>query len=555
MKKLKKQTIKIICLVIAIISILMLPINSYIDSYYTVYASSTVVDNELLKQTFIPLLISAGLVFKSNESIDDVWQKLNDYWVQNDIYLKYWQKGPEDPKPDLKTVLFASITGSLFWDALKRDFKWVGNVSSELWEDIKNWVDEKYNPGENVTYNIPGLTFINLNTIIDYSLTQNRHYITNGNDGDFIIMYYKFKSIETIYNHINSDKLVSNRNICFISCGKSGSLYNFDKRINYNSVSFMTPYNVNISDIDFIAYETNTTNIPSITSNNLQKIITIGQENIVDNSNYDWNNQYTNDKSIVLPIQSDINGKPKVDTEGMYIPTIDTEHWIDVQPEEIPEMDPSGVPQPKEEELPIIPDNPEDNEGKILVYLKSIFETITGIRNDTSTIAENTSPATEGGGNGTYDPTDIDTGFDWGNFRKFFDIIYIFIYFIIILILILVKFLGVVFTQLTAIPANSALFDSYPSILSGVNYIKNLKVGNLSITVHQAFEYIFMIFFFIFIIKQIRKLYGAYVYEETERERDNAKQMRLDYYDKQKNYSNSNNESFNNIKITDYTKK
>ena len=39
----------------------------------------------------------------------------------------------------------------------------------------------------------------------------------------------------------------------------------------------------------------------------------------------------------------------------------------------------------------------------------------------------------------------------------------------------------------------------------------------MSITVHQAFEYVFMIFFFIFIIKQIRKLYDSFVYEENQR--------------------------------------
>ena len=75
-----------------------------------------------------------------------------------------------------------------------------------------------------------------------------------------------------------------------------------------------------------------------------------------------------------------------------------------------------------------------------------------------------------------------------GNFRHFLDIFFIFIYFIVILILIILKFLEIVFVGIPGITANADLFTEYPNILEGVNYVKNLKVGGLAITVHQAFN-------------------------------------------------------------------
>ncbi|MPN03499.1 hypothetical protein SDC9_150729 [bioreactor metagenome] len=184
-------------------------------------------------------------------------------------------------------------------------------------------------------------------------------------------------------------------------------------------------------------------------------------------------------------------------------------------------------------------------------------------------------PAGTGGLGGTPPPTQ----FEWGDFGKFFDIFFIFIYFIVILILILLKFLQVVFSNLPNIPPNPELFNNYPTILEGVNFIKNLKVGGLSITVQQAFEYVFLIFFFIFILKQIRKLYGAYVYEENERsklesgisganyERRYSKTNYSSIIDKGHNsnytgYSKgnifddaiNNPDDYENINITDYTR-
>lgn len=110
-------------------------------------------------------------------------------------------------------------------------------------------------------------------------------------------------------------------------------------------------------------------------------------------------------------------------------------------------------------------------------------------------------------------------GVDWGNFKGFFDIFYIFYYLIIIVILILLKFLVAVFGMIN-IPANTALFDSYPTMLAGINYLKNLKIGGFNITLQQIFEYMFTVFFFLFIVTVLQKLYHGFTSVERQQARE-----------------------------------
>lgn len=118
-------------------------------------------------------------------------------------------------------------------------------------------------------------------------------------------------------------------------------------------------------------------------------------------------------------------------------------------------------------------------------------------------------------------------GVDWGNFKNFFDIFWIFYYLIIIAILLLVKFLAVVM-DILSIPANTALFDSYPALLQGLNYIKGLKVGGFNITLQQIFEYMFMVFFFIYIVTTLQKLYHVFTGVERQELRHNQRDIQID---------------------------
>ncbi|MDW5298738.1 MAG: hypothetical protein SA378_01150 [Sedimentibacter sp.] len=168
-----------------------------------------------------------------------------------------------------------------------------------------------------------------------------------------------------------------------------------------------------------------------------------------------------------------------------------------------------------------------------------------------------------------------DEGIDWGNFKGFFDIFYIFYYLIIIVILILLKFLIAVFSMLS-IPANSALFESYPTMLSGLNYIKNIKVGGFNITLQQIFEYMFTVFFFLFIVTVLQKLYHSFSGIERQQLRtdrdikhdssyvnslnnygnDRSTMQGLDNYVARHNDNDSvfRNEEYENINFRDLTK-
>lgn len=152
-------------------------------------------------------------------------------------------------------------------------------------------------------------------------------------------------------------------------------------------------------------------------------------------------------------------------------------------------------------------------------------------------------------------PPSDDNGTDWGNFKGFFDMFWIFYYLIIIAIILLVKFLAVVMSILN-IPANTALFDSYPTILEGINYVKGLKVGGFDVTIQQIFEYMFMVFFFIFIVTTLQKLYHTYTGVERQIARE-EKNIRIDSNEINKHYTDYssfnrniyNKEIYDNIKM------
>lgn len=538
----KKRIEKIISLVFTILIITLTPITTYINIENNVYATDIVATDKLYKQSMIALLVSAGLVFNTTQEAEDVYQKLNDYWVANNIHLKYWQQGPEDPVPDFKTIILGSILGSMVYDRVSGCFKWIGKISNELFQDVKKFVDDNYNEGNNTVELVGQMNGVTYQVKFQGENTWSIQVIMSLNGSE-----------EKSYTGMNSgytDRLATVEhfkitNIIDVDSSYKKVFFDYQYKVTKPDGSFYyTPTTIATSSVN-VLYGTNTT-LPE--TNNLY-----GTPGIVDNPTYDWTNTTTNQREIVIPIAPNEVGLPKKDETGIYVPNIDTEDWIGVTPAEIPNMDPKGEPFLEPGQLPEVPANPQTIPEKILYFVAEAFKKISGIKQNTD-ISNPTImglPSADGTGNGG---TGTQTKFDWGDFSKFFDIFFIFIYFIVMLILILLKLLQVVFSNLPNIPANTELFDNYPTILDGVNYIKNLKVGGLSITVQQAFEYVFLIFFFIFILKQLRKLYGAYVYEENERSRTdsglsdtNFERKHYDYYSD----ARKNPNKYSNIKVSD----
>ncbi len=190
---------------------------------------------------------------------------------------------------------------------------------------------------------------------------------------------------------------------------------------------------------------------------------------------------------------------------------------------------------------------------RLLAFLASIVALLTSIFTNTGNLSESAQ------------------GTDWGNFKNFFDIFWIFYYLIILAIIILLKFFSVIMSILI-IPANTALFDQYPTMLSGLNYIKNIKVGGFNVTLQVIFEYMFTVFFFLYIVTTLQKLYHSFMGIERVQRRENEREARYEKYDNERHYEPNNftkgmmhaneqkpnnglsfkDEDYENIKFTDW---
>lgn len=530
-----KNIKKIIAIILLIQMILISPLSTYFGVKNNVYATTAdVFESELLKQTLIPLLIAGGLVFKSKQVIDDTYQKLNDWMVANKYTIEFDDpSNPQGPKKNLEKVIKALLaSGTVVYSAASGIFKDIIEIPGYLFDLIKGWVDENYDEGDNIIYPEGFWSKGYFITPQIFPPKDYQYYYLYDNEGN-LVYYYRWTSEDRLRLYNKSDSSIK------IWDGQTDTItaacwYDLDNKrlrigeilggefqiqgISSSSFEYMTIFNIN----DYPTYH----EFDSIE----------GIENIVDNPEYDWNNTHTETKIIVVPIKTDIYGEPEVDSDGYLKPEVDSDYWVDREPEFITNTEPAGIPQPEVVEIPEYEEGVDTKDTGILIKIAEMFQTlikkVTRIGNDTATITENitgTDTGTGGIGDGI---GDVPTDFEWGNFRHFFDIFFIFIYFIVILILIILKFLQIVFLGMPSIPANADLLTQYPTILAGVNYVKNLQVGGLTITVHQAFEFIFLLFFYIFIIKQIRKLYKAYVFEESLQNVDYRKDMKMDYYDR-----------------------
>lgn len=573
---------KIIVLTIVFLMLFTTPfeiLNIKFNQNFNAFANTTFIqdlESQLFVESIIPVLIAAGLVFKS----DYDWEVDNGSWIHEHLVKESLKeffenlgenyKPPNDPDgPNLgeviKNMLRAGTLVSVGYGLSKN----IVEIPQMVWELIKSFVDDNYDEGENIIgepfqtqgyingyayeweFRGQGTSLSSVWIKINNGQFKRLFYGSGNSNNEIYIEYFKITDITSSPN--NQAKVT------------------FDKRtyfhnINDPSADWYSPSKTGVSSTNSLV-DIGTTIYPENPYPEYNPVKIIGKEGIVDNPNYDWNNNYTDTKVIPIPVEMDPYGNPKTDENGYYLPSTDVDEWLDVQPTEIPNLDPTGTPIP---DIPPFPDieNPDDDEKTgILIYIGNILQLIVGqlskIAEGVKTIVANTNQLVFNTPNPVFDPTtgqqidpetgqpvepepeastgdgiigdgidtNIPTDFEWGNFRHFLDIFFIFIYFIVILILILLKFLQIVFTGLPGIAPNTDLFTAYPEILAGVDYVKNLKVGGLTITVHQAFEFVFLIFFYIFIIKQIRKLYNAMVFEESAIPINHTKDMKLDYYD------------------------
>lgn len=98
---------------------------------------------------------------------------------------------------------------------------------------------------------------------------------------------------------------------------------------------------------------------------------------------------------------------------------------------------------------------------------------------------------------------------DWPKFKNFFDIIFILIYLVMIVIKIYFKLIHVVI-NIASIPATTVVIEDYSNIMVGFNFIKNITVPVLNISLWTLIGYMFTVFYFIYMLKIIQSLYHAF---------------------------------------------
>lgn len=518
---------KITCLVLAILFITLTPMSSFLQIENNAYAISSTLTfedalhSEMFKQTVIAALIGYGLTWNDPDAVNMTFEKiLNDFETKGPDF-----KPPNKPDgPDLKQLvhdLLASASIAFTADGVYKNILAIDDMMADY---LKNFIDVNYDEGINYSENENEETLIY--SLGEYNLSFNLLPITDGKYA-YIECFNGIETKTTTFLNWGGSGQLTNiviKNIIVVSkyAFEINLKFNFDMYINGNFDRNMTSNNMMT-----LTFPTNISQENFVVKPFVPEEETYGTPGYVDVPDRDFVNNQSQTRTVVIPIEVDpLTGEPQKDENEIPIPGISTADWVGVTPEEIPNLDPHGMPYTApeitpENPLPVNPELPENptleqiQDFTIIEYLKNLFQT----NKNAAEMQDPTVmgiPSADGTGNGG---TGTPTSFDWGDFSKFFDIFFIFIYFIVILILILLKFLKVVFSSLPNIPPNTDLFTNYPTILDGVNYIKNLKVGGMSVTVQQAFEYVFLIFFFIFVLKQLRKLYGAYVYEENERSR------------------------------------
>ncbi len=560
-----KKTIlkRILALTIVFLMIISTPfyISENINNNPYVYATTTFtqdLESELFLKTLIPTLISAGIVFNNKESIEKVAGDTIEWLKQQGFD---WKPPNEPNGPNLEDVIKEMLKAITLVSASYELGKGIVKIPKMLWDLIKSFVDDNYDEGEN-SISIDDNEIVFDSNDYEFIKTSHGSPVTVYIPGYKIVYNNRLHGVDQYGSYYHNDGITINGEL--ISGTGWVGWYNNNEIKYYKQGNFVYIRRISTNEYHRVDITNATIDYNLIPPNN-ETIY--GVPEIVDNPDYDWNNTYTDTKVIPIPIEIDPYGNPKKDENGYYLPATETEDWIGVTPIEIPNLDPSGTPIP---DIPPFPDieNPDDDEQTgIMVYIGNILQIIVGqlskIVEGVQTIVSNTNQLVFNTPNPIFDPitgeqidpetgqpvepepvveagdgiigngidTNIPTDFEWGSFRHFLDIFFIFIYFIVILILIILKFLQIVFVGIPNISANTDLFNQYPSILEGVNYVKNLQVGGLTITVHQAFEFVFLIFFYIFIIKQIRKLYNAHVYEESAENPRITKDMKMDYYE------------------------
>lgn len=359
---------------LSLILCLTLMFQFYIFKYHEVTAEASdfaMPSDAYLKSVIAPLLVSAGLVFRSQQALDDTVQKVQLRIIQGGLDSTV-PRPPNDPKPPRtwKEVLTALATGYVVYDVATGLYKNVVSIGSDFFHFIKTWVDDNFNVGDNKILVLDGFTTIS--GVMAY--------------GDLPYQHYPLKTF-----YVSPNKYL---NYIFLDRNNVNQYFGFKLKENASYVELRVHSTSNWNRViyQFVSFDSNGKEIPGgglelgdktyaasgynyeisfgvfdkpyneIFTNNNEYYVN-GKDNIVDNPNFDWSNIFTGDKTLVLPVETSPLGLPSFTPDGLPVPELSPDYMVNVNPDVIPEQNPTGIkysPDGSELPEPVSPTYPDD---------------------------------------------------------------------------------------------------------------------------------------------------------------------------------------------------
>lgn len=317
-----------------------------------VYAvGNMIIDNPFNRQLIATMLIASGVVYTSATQLEESVEEFLARW--NDHETGWTMPTPKDPQgPNTwEAILYAAITGgSIVYDITTGTFKQILELTEDFVDYVKQFVDENYDAGERI---IPGFIDVSTTGAVNISpgQTLNLYYAGRGYaivtmyliDNDKYIDYFVSNGVDTATGtaSFNAPKIHLNK-------------YSTNLEIKRVNAANIVISRIGSSGVPWIDCDT------SILSTE-DKELGFGDEDIVDNPEYEYKHQETGTPTIVIPIHS-----PVPNEDGYFVPIEDFEDLVDTGADDIANESTDGIiipaptPTPTPEPVPY-PELPGDD--------------------------------------------------------------------------------------------------------------------------------------------------------------------------------------------------
>lgn len=329
---------------IILLIVLILFNTVHVPEVYAV--GNDILANPYNMQLIAKILIASGVVYTTATQLEESVEEFIDWW--NDHETGWTMPTPKDPQgPNTwEAIIYAAITGgSIVYDITKGTFKQILELTEDFVDYVKQFVDENYDAGERI---IEGFK----TGKVDISPGQTKKLLYVGR-GYAIVTMYKIGNDKYIDYYVSNGVDTATGTATFnaprIRLGKYGDLQLF--RVNAANIDISR---IGDSAVPWIECDTSILDTED-------KELGYGDEDIVDNPEYEYKHNETGTPTIVIPIQS-----PVPDESGYFVPIEDLEDLVDTGAEDIANEKTDGIvipaptPTPSPEPVPY-PELPGDD--------------------------------------------------------------------------------------------------------------------------------------------------------------------------------------------------